>query len=82
MSILDKIEKWMDEIGEGIKVIAIFVGAFAAIVIGQGIIVLWLWNALMPDLFRLSEITVWQAIGLTWLCSMLFKSYHQPKKDN
>lgn len=38
--------------------------------------VYFLWNALMPELFRLPVITFWQALGLTILCGLLFKSNH------
>ncbi len=34
----------------------------------------WLWNWLMPDLFGLKTIDVFQAWGLSVLCSFLFKS--------
>lgn len=34
----------------------------------------WLWNWLMPDLFSLKEITVWQAWGLLALSGLLLKS--------
>jgi hypothetical protein len=33
---------------------------------------MWLWNWLMPDLFGLQQITIWQALGLSVLCSLLF----------
>lgn len=28
---------------------------------------MWLWNALMPDIFGLTTITYWQALGLMML---------------
>lgn len=36
--------------------------------------VMWLWNWLMPELFGFSTLTFWQALGLSTLCSLLFKS--------
>lgn len=33
-----------------------------------------LWNWLMPDLFKITEITFWQAWGINFLCAILFKS--------
>lgn len=36
--------------------------------------VMWLWNWLMPDLFALQTITFWQALGLSFLTALLFKS--------
>lgn len=34
----------------------------------------WLWNWLMPTLFSLPRITVWEALGLNLLTMILFKS--------
>ena len=44
--------------------------------------VMWLWNGLMPAIFKLPEITFLQALGLNILCSILFKSNYtlQSKK--
>lgn len=44
--------------------------------------VMWLWNGLMPEIFKLPEISFLQAIGLNFLCSILFKSNYtaQSKK--
>lgn len=36
--------------------------------------VMWLWNWLMPVIFKLPTLTVWQAWGLNVLCGFLFKS--------
>ena len=36
--------------------------------------VMWCWNYVMPDLFGLIEINFWQALVLSMLTSMLFKS--------
>lgn len=36
--------------------------------------VMWLWNWLMPVIFGLKTITMWQAWGLNVLCGLLFKS--------
>ena len=38
-----------------------------------GLPVMWLWDWLMPTLFGLKEITLFQAWGLMALCSLLFK---------
>lgn len=41
---------------------------------------LWLlWNWLMPVIFGLKSITWLQALGLSCLSSILFKSYHSTK---
>lgn len=36
--------------------------------------VMWLWDAVMPDLFGLKEITWIQALLLAVLCTLLFKT--------
>lgn len=36
--------------------------------------VMWLWNGLMPEIFGLVRISIWQALGLSVLSSLLFKS--------
>lgn len=34
----------------------------------------WLtWNWVVPDIFGLQAITIWQALGLSMLCSFMFK---------
>lgn len=48
-------------------------------------LILWLplyllWNWLMPEIFGLTEITMWQALGLMLLSSILFKSGSTSKK--
>lgn len=50
----------------------VFLVAVASGVIGFSL--MWLWNWLMPELFGLTVINFWQAIGLFILCSLLFKS--------
>ena len=39
----------------------------------------WLWNWLMPILFELPKITFWQALGISMLSSILFKSSNSTK---
>jgi hypothetical protein len=43
--------------------------------------VMWLWDAVMPDMFGLKEITWTQALWLSLLCSLLFKSSSSKSKD-
>ncbi len=40
-----------------------------------GLLVMTLWNWLMPSLFALKAITFWQAIGLVVLCKILFGGF-------
>jgi hypothetical protein len=39
-----------------------------------------LWDWLMPELFGLKEITLFQAWGLNFLCGILFKSHNSTSK--
>lgn len=34
--------------------------------------IMWLWNWLMPTIFGLPTLTIWQAMGLLLLCRLLF----------
>jgi hypothetical protein len=40
-----------------------------------GSVVMLLWNALMPDIFNLRQITFWQALGLLVLAKILFSGF-------
>ena len=40
-----------------------------------GLVVMLLWNWLMPDIFGLKRLTYWQAWGLMILCHILFKGF-------
>ncbi|MFK8037262.1 MAG: hypothetical protein AB8B74_03145 [Crocinitomicaceae bacterium] len=40
-----------------------------------GFIIMWLWNWLMPDLFGLTTITYWQAMGICLLSKILFGGF-------
>lgn len=42
---------------------------------------MWLWNWLMPVIFELPKITVWQALGLNVLSALLVKSHTSIKKE-
>lgn len=61
--------------------IGLFIIIVAACCILFAFPVKWLWNWLMPELFSLKQITFWQALGLSLLCSLLFKSNHSKSKD-
>ena len=71
-------EKWHKRWSErsvGAKVlvitgIAVMVPAFLALF---GAVTMWLWNWLMPTIFKLPEIGFWQAIGLLLLAQIFFK---------
>ena len=63
-------------IGLGIGGVAL--AAVFALVLG--IVVQWLWNWLMPDIFGLKQISYWQAFGLLFLGKLLFGGFghHHP----
>ena len=54
--------------------IALLFGFMAFIVIG-GVIVQWLWNWLLPDIFGLRRVTFWEALGLLALSRILFGGF-------
>jgi hypothetical protein len=63
------------------------VAAFVAVVatlIGLSLIMalptMLLWDWLMPELFGLKTVTLFQAWGLNFLCGMLFKSHTSSSK--
>lgn len=46
---------------------------FVPLIIGAlGGLVMWLWNAIVPDLTGFQVISFWQALGLFALCRLLF----------
>lgn len=50
----------------------VFIPLFLIMIVALlGSLVLWLWNWLMPAIFGLPELTIWQAIGLLVLCRLL-----------
>ncbi len=71
-------------IGLGVGGVALAAG-FALVL---GIVVQWLWNWLMPEIFGLKEISYWQAFGLLFLGRLLFggfgkhhrPSHHHPRR--
>jgi hypothetical protein len=40
-----------------------------------GLAVMWLWNAILPELLGVNTITFWQSVGLFVLCKILFGNY-------
>jgi hypothetical protein len=72
-----------------VKIIGwVLLGLVIAVVLSLalGCAVMWLWNWLMPALFRLPRINFWQAVGLLLLSHILFKSHlmgnRPPEKRN
>lgn len=76
--------EWWEERTVGEK--AVIVMGFVALGIGAlflfGLIVMWLWNWLMPDIFGLPEINYWKAWGLLLLSCILFKDFGSGSSEN
>lgn len=60
----------------GMGVVGVFFAAVMALVFG--VVVMLLWNWLMPVIFNLPIISFWQAWGLVLLSHILFKSFNHP----
>ena len=65
-----------------IESIAALLGLIAIVIVLLGYPVMLLWNWLIPEIFGLSEITFWQAIGLNILCTILFRPSISIKKQD
>lgn len=46
------------------------------------LIVMWLWNGMLPDMFGFPEIGFWRALGLIILGNVLFGFKYTVKKDD
>lgn len=58
---------------KGLKVIS-FVVVVAVLL---GLVTMELWNALLPQIFKLPRITFWQGLGLLVLSKILFGGFHR-----
>lgn len=62
-------------IARGIAIGIAFAIAFVLFIFLGGMVVQWLWNWLVPDIFALRRITFWEALGLLALCRILFGGF-------
>lgn len=64
-------------------IVKIILVAILALISGvlMSIPVWLLWNAVIPDVFKLPEITFWQAMGISILASCLFQNSSSSSKD-
>lgn len=62
-----------DKIIEIIIAFLITISIFAIVLFGLGFIVMLLWNWLIPVIFGLTTITIWQSFGLILLSSFLLR---------
>lgn len=51
------------------------IGFILFAIFGISFVVMWLWNALLPDIFGLKIITFWQAMGLLILSKIFFGGF-------
>lgn len=61
----------------GAVVMILLAGAAVAVIVAFPVMLLW--DAVMPDIFGLKEITFWQALGLSVLSNLLLKSTDSSK---
>ena len=60
----------------GLVLLGVMVAGLLGLLLG--LVVMALWNALMPDIFGLPPIGYWQAVGLFILAHLLFKPSGHP----
>lgn len=71
------------------KKVIMFIVFAPLFIFGFTAIVMWLWNALLPDILGVKEVTYWQAMGILVLSKILFgnfggggsKSHHNGSKN-
>lgn len=55
--------------------IPLMIGGFILIVAGLSFVVMWLWNAILPDLLGVGTLSFWKALGLLVLSKILFGGF-------
>jgi hypothetical protein len=79
-TIIEKIANAWEDYSTGVAVLAIIgivIGALAwafGMMCLQAWVVMLLWNWVAVSLFGAPALGFWMAFGLSWLCSLLFKS--------
>ena len=63
----------------GVISVALALGLWALLV---GLPMMLLWNWLMPSIFSLRIISFWEAVGMSTLAGLLFKSSDSSRQDN
>ena len=64
----------------GMGIAGVFFAAVMALLFG--LVVMYLWNWLMPVIFGLPLISFWQAWGLVLLSHILFKSFNHSNRQH
>lgn len=62
----------MKKIGLIIGAVLIFVLALLGAALILAFPLMWIWNWVIVDIFGISKITYWQALGIYWVCGLLF----------
>jgi hypothetical protein len=47
-----------------------------------GFVIMWLWNALMPEIFGLPVLSYWQAVGILILAKLMFGGFGSGSKSS
>lgn len=71
----------MDNFSKFLGYFVLFVVAIAGSAVLAAFPVMWMWNAVVPELFGLKAIGFFQALILSALCSTLFKSSPSSSKS-
>lgn len=67
---------------KAIEAFFLVVGLFLLNAIILAFPTMWLWNWLMPDIFGLVKIDLYQAMGINFLSGILFKTNISIKREN
>jgi len=79
--ILDWLLDWLiDDLTPWIVLVIFVIVILAVTSLVAAIPTLFLWNWLLPEIFAIKAITFWQAWGINFLASVLFKSVQTTKK--
>lgn len=63
-----------DAVSTAVGAVVLGLGVLLLVVLLMGLPLMWLWNATIPDLFPVSEITFWEAVRLGLIGGILFKT--------
>lgn len=67
---------------KAIEAFLLVVGLFLLNAIILAFPTMWLWNWIMPDVFGLVKIDLYQAMGINFLSGILFKTNISIKREN
>lgn len=62
-------------IGEAVLICLITFSAILGVAFIISYPIMWIWNVIMPEMFGLRVINIWQALGLLVLCKILFYNF-------